>query len=142
MHHDIRPIRFVVAGLVILGLLIAGSAVQRSAWTEGYTMGLLTSGADRSDLAPYLLYRTGPGGFAGGGFFGGILRLGFLLLAVAGIFKLLGFAYWRRQDGPPPWMMHKHGPCWGREDDQPAPPSTEAVQNTPVAAQGTSPANG
>ncbi|MFN2201915.1 MAG: hypothetical protein ACK2UO_11960 [Caldilineaceae bacterium] len=141
MNHDMRPIRFIVAGLVILGLLVAGSAAQRSAWTEGYTMGLLTSGADSSDLAPYLLYRTGPGSHAGGGFFGGIVRLGFLLLVVAGLFKLLGFAYWRRHDGPPPWM-HKYGPCWGREEDGPAASSTGTAQSAPVAPEGPAPVSG
>ena len=113
MHHEHEhhgPPKWAIAGLVIVGLLIIGSVMQSSAWTQGYTMGLLSGGADNAQLAPYLLYRTGPGlHMGGGGFFGGILRFGFLLLIGLGIFKLIGCAHWHKHGGPPPWWRH-HGP--------------------------------
>ena len=89
MIHDHRPSKWILAGLAIIALLIIGSAIQSSAWSQGYTMGLLTDSADSAQLAPYLLYRTGQGSLMGGGFFGGILKLGFLLLFAMGIFNTL-----------------------------------------------------
>jgi hypothetical protein len=104
-----RMMKIVVVGLVIFGLLLAGIAIQNAAWTQGYTMGLLTSGTDGADLAPYLLYRTGPGAGGAVGFFGGLARFLFVALLAVGLLKLLGFGYWRRRGGPPPWAGH-HGP--------------------------------
>lgn len=110
-----RVMKLVVAGLVIIGLLWAGTAMRNEAWTQGYTMGLLASGAGGSDITPYLLHRVGPGFGQGAGFFGGVARLAFLFLLVAGVFKLLGFGYWRRHGGPPPWAHQSRG-CWQWDD--------------------------
>ena len=129
MNLEHRPTKFVVAGLIIVGLLIAGTAIQSSAWSQGYTMGLLTASADSAELAPYLLYRAGLGPNAGVGLFGGILRFGFLVLLALGFFKLIGCAYWHRHGGPPPWMRH-HGPAEERENG-PSESSPAGQSDTP-----------
>ena len=136
MKHEIRPVKFIVAGLVIIGLLIAGNAIQNSAWTQGYTMGLLSASADSAELAPYLLYRTVQGPHMAGGLFGGILKLGFLLLLALGIFKLFGSAYRHKHGGPPAWMRH-HCPPWEQEDGPsetpPVDPTDSPQSPTPVS---------
>ena len=128
-----RVLKFVAAGLVIIGLLLAGNAVQNAAWTQGYTLGLLTSGADGADLAPYLIYRAGPGLGRGIGFFGGVARLFFVALLAVGFLKLFGFGYHRRHGGSPPWARH-YSPWCGESmkasavDDGSAVESTDAPQ--------------
>lgn len=137
MNHEHRPSKWLVAGLVIIGLLILGSALQSSAWTQGYTMGLLTSSADSAELAPYLLYRTGPGMQGSGGFFGGILRIGVLLLVALGIFRLLGLAHWRMHGGQPPWMHGRGWSCGGENGPAEGTPPAEGESPQSPAPAGT-----
>jgi hypothetical protein len=134
VNHEHRPSKWIVAGFAIIALLIAGSAIQSSAWSQGYTMGLLTASADSAQLAPYLLYRTGQGSLMGGGFFGGVLKLGLLLLFAMGIFKLIGFAQWRKQGGPPPWMRH-YGPPHSESASRPADGPVDEVSQTEPQAE-------
>ena len=138
-----RMVKFVVAGLVIAGLLMASNAIRSAAWTQGYTMGLLTSGADNADLVPYLLYRTGPGPQAGVGFFGSIVRLGFLMLLAFGIFRFMSFRYLGKHGGPPPWMR-RHGPwCSEAEDGAAHPAAAEgAATDRPGSPQSVAPVSG
>ena len=141
MQHQHRPPKWAVAGLIIIGLLIIGSAIQSSAWTQGYTMGLLTGSADSAELAPYLLYRTGQGSLLGGGFFGGILRIGFLLLLALGVFKLIGFAHWHKHGGSPPWWR-RHGPPPTEPVEPGNGPESDTAQAGKDAPQPPAPVNG
>jgi hypothetical protein len=129
----------VLAGVALFAL---GSAIHNAAWSQGFTLGLLTAGADGAQIAPYLPYQAGhgwgPAGFAGG-FFGALFRIGFFVFMLALIAKFFGFWRWRMHGGPHgyhgpygPW--HRHGPQPDQPDaDQGGPTPEQTSRPQPTA---------
>ena len=89
-----------VIGLVLVGVI--GSMAYQSGWSQGYMLGLLTSGRENATaVAPYVMHGHHFG------FFGGIFRFFFTLLFIGFIFKALRCLFWRMNG-------HKgHHPGWG-----------------------------
>lgn len=134
--------------MVLVGLLIfaavggVGSAMQRSAWNEGYMMGRLAIGGQGGAPAPIQPYAYYPPHSFGGGLFSGLgflLGLGVLFFLVSSFFRMWRWRAWAMQGGPGampggPWRRpgheawrHFHGTrrgCWGdaaeKSADQPA----------------------
>lgn len=78
-----------LATLVAIGLLILGGfAIHRIGWLQGYRMGQLAAGSERSMTAPY-----------GFGYPGLFLAVGLALLLLVVIGKFLRLLAWG------PWMM-------------------------------------
>jgi hypothetical protein len=102
-----------LAALIIVSLLIlAGFAVHRISWSQGYRMGQLAAGGESGAVAPYAHF-----GYPGLFFTIGLL---FLLLIVIG--KVFRFWAWSMVGGP--WMM-AGGPMrqhWARHWHGPMPP--------------------
>ena len=136
----------VIALIVILLLGFGSSALQQSAWSQGYMMGLM-AGGDGDALAQYVLYnsRTG-GGFPGFGFLW-LLAIGAFLFVVAG--KFMRMLAWRAAGGSedmawsPRW--HQAGPPWrrpcpGTEGQSPSPETERASPSAADRAVDESPA--
>jgi len=151
MFHK-RFLAVAVVALIVLGLLFAaGSAIQRSAWSQGYMMGRLAAGGEDGAVAPYALYGPGyPGGRSMCGL-GPILTVGTLLVLLAVVGKFFRFRAWRKADGPEGerWARHwaehwrRHHDhsspwCWGDEKpSEKAPDKAEAdAGNGEAAAEG------
>ena len=143
-----------LAALVVIGLLFAGgSAMQRSAWVEGYTMGRLTTvGGDgaaaavapmmpMAPMAPYAyMYPQHGPGF--GGFLFLLIGAGLLFFVVSRFVHRARWQAWAMQGGPqgewrhgPPWMQHPMGPGCGRgPTPETAPEQKPAAEPKPAAA--------
>jgi hypothetical protein len=123
--------RFLVVALgvlLVIGLLIAGgSAIRRSAWSQGYMMGRLAAGGDDGEVVPYAPYGY-PGSHLRPSLFlcgvGPLFAVGLLFLLLVGAGKFFRFRAWREAGGPQDegWARHWHPPhgpmppwCWGRE---------------------------
>ena len=117
--HQRRLLPALLAALIVLGLIfMAGSSVQRSAWTEGYLTGLAASGQDGA-IVPYALAQPRSPSILGG--FALAFGLGLLLLVLvvpmvaAG--KFLGLWAWRGAGRPggedwiPSWQRHRGAMC-------------------------------
>jgi hypothetical protein len=149
-HKWFKP---AVIAIVVIALIVMGaSAIQRSAWSQGYMMGQLAAGGEEGAVAPYAPYYPGGRGFGyypghHGSFLGGIFKIVMVGFFVFLIFKLLRRhawkkAYWHKYskmkgEGPPPehWARHWQGHMppwfWGEakpeeEADQPAEEEAEA----------------
>ena len=87
---EVKLPKWAIAVLAVLVLFGIGAAVHNAGWSQGYTMGLLTGGADGARMTPYLMsrghgYGWHHGGFGGGfGFFGVIFRI-FLFVLLFGL---------------------------------------------------------
>ena len=148
------PRRFpmlIVTALIVIGLLmLGGSMIQRSAWTQGYMIGQMAAKGADGAIAPYLAYGNGFGGspFAGG--FGCLLPLGLLVLAFFAIGGFFRHRAWHGAEGPqggPPeswnWRWHQRHqggpPPWQRDWNDAGRPKTETPpgvtrpENTPAA---------
>jgi hypothetical protein len=89
-----------LAALIIIGLLILGGlAIHRVGWSQGYKLGQLAAGGEKSATVPYAAY-----GFRYSGLF---LTIGLLLLLLIVVGKIFRFWAWKTIGGP--WMM-AHGP--------------------------------
>lgn len=139
-----------IIGLVLVG--IVGSMAYQSGWSQGFTLGLLTSGREgAAAVAPYMMHG---GHMYGGhfGFFGGILRFFFALLFIGFIFKAVRCLFWRMgghgghhggwgnrgwgeggsgEGGPQHTHWHRHHSPWG--------PRSGGPQNGPSQAKESSP---
>jgi hypothetical protein len=145
-------IRFGVAALVLVLILVAGAgAIQQSAWSQGYMMGLVAGGGEGDALSQYVLYNSGRGlgiGHVIGGFFKvGLIFIGLILLAKF-VFGMGYIRRWHMAGGPGGehhhgW--HHHGPPWGRpqkdtesEDiDTAQPPAAQQAEESGAASTGT-----
>ncbi|MEZ4711594.1 MAG: hypothetical protein R3A44_30650 [Caldilineaceae bacterium] len=98
-----RMKRFAIPALIgLLLVVIIGSTAYNSGWSQGYMLGLLTSGRENAAaVAPYVMH----GGHFG--FFGGIFRFFFALLFIGFIFKAMRCFFWRMGG------HHGHHPNWG-----------------------------
>lgn len=116
--------------VVAVGLLVLfglGSLLYNAGWSSGMATGLLAASSEGGTLNPYLLSRMD--GLHGGiGFFGGLLRIGFFLFALALIGRFFGFWRWRMHMkngdeaayGPHGFCGHWGGPHGWRHWEQPA----------------------
>lgn len=143
---------FIITALIVIGLLmLGGSMIQRSAWTQGYMMGQLAAKGADGAIAPYMAY--GPG-FGGGPFASGLgclIPLGLLALAffaVGGFFRHRAWHgaeghqggpteswnwHWHeRHQGPPPWQQGWNDP--GRPATG-TPPGATRPEDTPAATK-------
>jgi hypothetical protein len=145
--HGKRFLVPALAGLLVIVLLFSGvSAMQRNAWSQGYMLGRLSTGADAGAVAPLMPYGYSSGHSFGGGF-GLVIGIGLLLLLLGA-----GRAFHGR-----PWAMHggphgmdaeawqrmaqahaerharhgRHGPpwCWDREEAPQAEPGKDPAAN-------------
>ncbi|MCC6166091.1 MAG: hypothetical protein IT329_02575 [Caldilineaceae bacterium] len=141
--------RWAIVGLAVLLLIGLGSAIHSAGWSQGYTLGLLTSRAGGDSLTPYLVYRGGHGlhpfGFGGPfGFFGAIFRFAGLFLVIGLLLKFFGCGRWRgRGEGHGPWHQHYYGPQNAPQSaPQPGeqPGQTSAPAGTPAPPAGSEPA--
>lgn len=146
------PRRFpmlLITALIVIGLLmLGGSMIQRSAWTQGYMMGQMAAKGADGAIAPYLAYGPGFGGGPWLGGFGCLLPLGLLALAffvVGGFFRHRAWHgaggpqggppeawNWRWQhhhQGPPPWQQ---GPTDPGEPKPETPPAVTRSEDTTV----------
>lgn len=115
-------IRFVLALVLIVVILVGGYFAYRTGWSQGYQAAALQAGSEGQETgalmplfrgfyyAPYV-----PGfGFP---FFGLCFGIGFIFLVlflIRGIFRPWGWRHWGRQPHHGPW---KYGPMppWGRD---------------------------
>lgn len=130
--------RWAIVGLAVLLLIGLGTAIHSAGWSQGYTLGLLTSRASGDSLTPYLVYRGGygfhPFGFGGPfGFFGAIFRFVALFLVIGLLLKFFGCGRWRGQGERHGWHPHHYGP-------QNTPQSTP--QNAPQPGEPSAPPAG
>jgi len=142
--------RFLTAGLallIIIGVVIMiGSAVYRSGWTQGYMMGSITANGDGAGaILPYARH-----GYPGNSF--GIpsflCSAGFFVLLFIAFAKFFRFRTLKMAGGPKGehWARHReewfkhHGPmppwCWGSEKEdakkvQEAEPDTQKENSEP-----------
>lgn len=132
-----RMMRFGIAALVVVLLLVAGAgAVQQSAWSQGYMMGLIAGGGEGDALSQYVLYNSGRGSSLGGivgGFFRFALFFFGLMLAAKFFFGMAFRRRWQMAGGPEgDWKgWQHHGPPWCRQDE---PKPTDANRETAQAA--------
>jgi hypothetical protein len=123
-----RFLAVALAGLIVIGLLIAGgAAIRRSAWTQGYMMGRLTAGADDGAAVPYGVY-----GFdyprSHSGFVSFLCTAGLFVLLLIAVGKFFRFHAWKMAhwghkppEGDWPkgerwarhWHWHHRPPWWG-----------------------------
>jgi len=138
-----RFLMVALAALIVVGLLIAGgSAIQRSAWSQGYMMGRLSASGDDGGVVPYAPYgypgrHVGPSSFLCG--VGPLFTVGLLFLLLVGAGKIFHFRAWKEAGGPlgEGWAKHwhqRHGHmppwCWGQEE-----PSEEKTEGAEPDAQ-------
>lgn len=128
---------FLVILAVIVLLFVGRSMGAQSAWTDGFIMGQLTSGADGATVA----YAMQNGGRLGGGHFPGLFAIGLLFFGGLMALKFLRFGMWRMASGGPnperrnEWMKHwasRHGgkPPWAAWTEE---PEKAAQSETPTA---------
>ena len=142
MSHKRFPMVALIALMVIGLLVVGGSAIQRSAWSQGYMMGRLSASGDDGGVVPYAPY-----GYPGRHFdlssllcgVGPLFTIGLLLLLLVGVGKMLHFRAWKQAGGPPGegWAKHWHRHhghmppwCWDREE-----PSEGETEGTEPDAQ-------
>lgn len=117
--HQRRLLPALLAALIVLGLIfMAGSSVQRSAWTEGYLTGLAASGQDGA-IVPYALAQPrGPSILGGLALtFGLGLLLLVLVVPMVAAGRFLRLWAWRGAGRPgvddwiPSWQRHRGTKC-------------------------------
>lgn len=141
MSHK-RFLTAVLAAVLVVGLLIVGgSAIRQSAWSQGYMMGQLAAGGDGA-VAPYAPYGY-PGRFFGYSSslcgVGPLFTLGLLFLLFVVVGKAFRFWAWKKVSGPEGerwakhwaehWRRHHgHRPpwCWDQEKAEQAEPDAGA----------------
>ena len=141
-HRQPGFMRFgLIALITILILGFGGSAIQQSAWSQGYVAGLAAGGGGGDALSQYVLYNSRPGGPSSGFGILLILGLGIFLLFSAG--KFMRMRAWRMaggteggkgrapwHGGPPPWAAHWRQPC-GEAEARPQPPAPGVADDEP-----------
>ncbi len=147
------PRRFpmlIVTALIVVGLLmLGGSMIQRSAWTQGYMMGQMAAKGGDNALVPYMAY--GPG-FGGAPWLGGLaclFTLGLLALAAMAFGAFFRHRAWHGAGGPqagpqvgpqagPPdvwrWRHPHAAPPWAQPWNQAPQAETPAAAPTPQGA--------
>ncbi len=125
--------RFLLALLIIGGLVAGGVAIYHLGWAQGYQTSVLLSNKSPLPAAPYYGYPIMPFYPAFGfPFFFPLFGIGFFLLFLFMIGGLLRFGMHRR------WAEHSHaghwqghGGPWGWEDKEHAKGQGEKEQDAP-----------
>jgi hypothetical protein len=112
----------IFVGLLAGLLLVGGTVVHYTSWSQGYTAGQLAAEGEEGDVAPETMPHAHWGlGYPGQHFFypgyfvcGGIVKIGIFLLLLVVFGKLLRCLFWGRalmHGGP--WGMGAHH-YWGK----------------------------
>jgi hypothetical protein len=112
-----------VIGLIVIGLLVlTGTSIYRTGWSQGYVIGQLAARGGDGAMMPYPPYGYGSPG--------PLLTIGLILAALlvaGGLFRFWAWRTfgkaWTAAGGPKGeqwaehWRRHRHGPvppwCWG-----------------------------
>ena len=136
--------RWWVIALIVLGVILVGSAMQRTAWNQGYMMGQLTASGEEGAAVPYMAPGFYPGRtFAYGhssGLLGGLFKFGILAALIFVGLKCFRYHAWKtgyagrispeqkeamRQRWAKHW--HHHGPPWFWDEPEAEETAAEAA---------------
>ena len=135
--------RFLLALLIIAGLVAGGVAIYRMGWVQGYQTSTLLSNKSGAPAqpalpaVPYYGYPMMPYGYGPGfglHFFFPLVGIGFFLFFLFIIGGLFRFGMHRRwaQAGHGPW--EGHGGPWGWHDKEPGQDQSKKGEEAPKAS--------